>query len=371
MNLVLYKSNETNFDTLGIGALRDFTTTPLITEVLKGEYILEFDYARDGKYSEYLLNQNIIKALGQPFRIFSVNPSNDGYRVLAKHIYYDLKNNFLEDVSPTNKTSQEALKWILDRTVFDNCFNVSGDCTELASSRYVRMTPYEAFFNADNSILSRYGGEPEFDNYNIIVHQKRGRDTGVEIREGKNLKGIKITKDFSSIITKIYPIGSNGLTLPEKYVSSELINNYDTPRIDKREFSDIGINDETTEEEAYGLLRDACKKLFEDGLDKPVISVSVDFVELSKTREYKKYKNLESLELGDTIRVYIPSLNQDYSIRVIKIIKNALTGTITNLELGNETPSLITYQNTINKSVGANIKNTYKSFLRIREVASG
>lgn len=363
MNLILYKSNETDFDTLGIGVLRDFTSTPLITEVLKGEYILEFNYAKDGKYCEYLLNQNIIKALGQPFRIFSVDPSNDGYRVLAKHIYYDLKNNFLEDVAPTNKTSQDALKWILDRTVFDNCFIVSGDCTELASSRYVRMTPYEAIFNADNSILSRYGGEPEFDKYNIIIHQKRGRDTGVEIREGKNLKGIKITKDFSSIITKIYPVGSNGLVLPEKYVTSDLINEYDTPRIDKREFSDIGINDETSEEEACELLRDACKKLFSDGLDKPVISVSVDFIELSKTREYRKYKNLETLELGDTIRVYIPSLNQDYKIRVIKIVKNALTGTITNLELGNETPSLITYQNSINKSVDSNIKKNYTSVL--------
>lgn len=363
MELILYNSTELEFKTLGIGVLTDFSSIPKVTEVLKGEYILEFDYMKNGKYSEYLLNQNIIKALGQPFRIVSVNPSNDGYRVLAKHIYYDLKNNFLEDVAPTNKTAHEALKWVLERTVFSNNFIVSGDCTELASSRYVRTTPYDAFFSADNSILSRYGGEPEFDCLNIIIHQRRGKDSGVEIREGKNLSGIKISKDFSSIITKICPVGSDGLLLPEKYVDSPLMGVYDTPRIDKREFSDIGVNEETSEEEAFELLRNACNKLFDEGLDKPVIAVSVDFIELSKTKEYEKYQNLETLELGDTLRVYIPSLKQDYLIRVIKIVKNALTGTITNLELGNEIPSLITYQSKVNSSIANDIKKSHQSAL--------
>lgn len=363
MNLILYNSNEESFETLGIGVLSDFSTDPIITEVLKGEYILEFDYIKNGKYCEYLLEQNIIKALGQPFRIVSVNPSNSGYKVLAKHIYYDLKSNFLEDVAPTNKTAQEALKWILERTLFKNQFKVTGDCVELASSRYVRTTPYDAFFSLDNSILSKYGGEPEFDNFNIILHQRRGRDSGVEIREGKNLSGIKICKDFSSIVTKICPVGSNGLLLPEKYVDSPLINKYYAPKTEKIEFTDIGVTEDVTEEEACELLRKSCQKLFDNGLDKPIISVSVDFIELSKTKEYLKYQNLETLELGDTLRVYVPSLNQDYDIRVIKIVKNALTGRITNLELGNEIPSLITYQTAKNNAIANNIKKSHQSAL--------
>lgn len=348
--IVLYDKDATSFTSLGIGVLTDFKNIPTITEVLKGEYILEFEYLKNGKYSEFLDERNIVKALGQAFRIENIKPSKDGYKILARHIVFDLRDNYLVNVAPTNKTAQEALEWILDRACFQTNFTVTGDCTKLSSAKYIRMNVDEALFSADNSVLSRFGGEPEYDNYHIILHNHRGKDTGIEIRERKNLTGFEMNKDLSTVKTRIMPIGSNELLLPEQFIDSPLINSYQNPKIGKINVN-VSVDEETAEEEAFEVMRKTVMDSFNNGLDKPTISIKVDFIELSKTEEYKKYKNLETISLGDTLKFRIPSLNQSFPIRVIKTVKNAFTGRITNLELGNEIPTFITAQKQNNQAI--------------------
>lgn len=348
--LVLYDSQEETFETLGIGVLTDFKTVPTVTEVLKGEYILEFEYLKKGKYSEYLNERNIIKALNQPFRIENIKPSKDGYRVLARHIVFDLRDNYLLDVSPTDKTAQAALNWCLERAEIPTNFTASGDCTETASARYVRLNFNEALWDADNSILNRFGGEPEYDKYSIILHSVRGSNTNIEIREKKNLSGFEMNIDLSTVKTRIQPIGRDGLILPEIFVDSPIIENYPTPKIGKLEL-DIGIDDDTTEQEAYTLMRNAVLKQYDLGLDKPTVSLKVDFIELSKTEEYKNFQNLETIHLGDRLRFFMPSINQNTQIRVIKTVKNALNGRIISLELGSEIPNIVTQQTINNREM--------------------
>lgn len=348
--IVLYDENATSFDSLGIGVLTNFKDTPTITEVLKGEYILEFEYPKNVKYAEYLINRNIIKALGQAFRIENVQPSLEGYKVLARHIVFDLRDNYLIDVAPTKKTAQEALNWILEHAYFKTNFYATGDCTKIESARYVRKKLSSAFWDEDNSILNKFGGDPEYDNYHIILHNYRGKKTGIEIREKKNLTGFNMNIDMSTVKTKIMPVGRDGLLLPEQFVDSPLINNYANPKIDSLEL-DIGVDEETTVEQAYQLMRDAVNVEFNNGLDKPKVSLQVDFVELSKTEEYKNYQNLETVSLGDTLKFYMPSLNQKANIRVIKTVKNALNGRIVSLELGNEIPNIVTSQKQNNETM--------------------
>lgn len=348
--IVLYDENTTSFDNLGIGVLSEFKTIPTITEVLKGEYILEFEYPKNVKYTEYLTSRNIIKALGQAFRIDNVKPTKDGFKVLARHIVFDLRDNYLIDTGPTKKTAQEALNWILEHSFFKTNFYATGDCTKIESARYVRKKLSSAFWDEENSILNKFGGEPEYDNYHIILHNFRGKETGIEIREKKNLTGFDMNIDLSTVKTKIMPVGKDGLLLPEKFVDSPLINNYNYPKMDSMDL-EIGLDENTTEEQAYELMRNAVNQEYNNGLDKPKISLQVDFVELSKTEEYKEYKNLETVELGDNLRFYMPSLNQKTNIRVIKTVKNALNGRIISLELGNEIPNIVTSQKQNNQTI--------------------
>ena len=344
--LVLYSSNTTSFSNLGLGVLRDFYSNPTITEVLNAEYNLEFEYVSGGWLCEDLIRGNIIKANGQLFRIWDIEQDLQKIKVLAKHIFFDLSKNFLEDVAPTNLTANNAISWLLNRTASSNSFNVTGDCTDTASARYVRKNVIDAIYNEDNAILKRFGGEIELNNYDIYVHKKRGNDTGFSVLYGKNLSGIQMSLDLSTVATRIMPQGKDELLLDELYVDSPLINNYFAPFYQKIEFSDIGVDEDNNidEDTAKDLLRAAVQKLYVEGIDKPTISIKVDFIELSKTTEYKEYQNLESVSLGDTITAKIPKLNLNIETRVVKTVYDLSLDRIISIECGTVTPNIVTKQ---------------------------
>lgn len=344
--LTIYDRATTSFNNLGIGVLRDFKSDPLITEVLNGLYNLEFEYASDGWLSDYLVEENIIKANGQPFRIWNIKKNVDKHTItiLARHIFFDAeKTVWLEDVAPTSLTAQLALEWCINRAKDSSLYTSSGDCTRLASARYVRTNLIDAVYNNDNAILKRFGGEIELNNYNIILHNRRGNELGLEIRQKKNLQGADYELDFSKVATRIMPIGNDGLLLPEKYINSPIINNYFSPLYYKYE-CDIGINEEEgiTEEIAYQMMRDEVAKLFENGVDKPSINIKINFIELSKTIEYAQYSSLETAHLGDSCKVYIPSLNLSLTTRIVKTVYNCLKKRIVSLELGSVKPNIAT-----------------------------
>lgn len=352
--LVIYESTATTFDTLGLGVLRDVKSDPLITEELNGTYTLEFEYAMKGFLSEKLVEGNIIKAKNQAFRIWNIKKNIETIKILAKHIFFDLSKNFVDDVAPTNLNAQGALEWILNKTQYSNNFVVNGDCSQIASARYVEKNVIDAIYNEDNAILKRFGGELELDNYNVYIHSQRGTDTNFSIRYAKNLTGIDFNLDFETVATRICAQGKDDLHLDTKYIDSPLINNYFMPFYKKVEF-DIGIDENTTEEQAKEQLLNAVNKLFNNGIDIPTISIKIDFIELSKCIEYAKYSNLESCKLGDTVQAIIPLLNLNIKTRIVKTVFNCELDRYVTLELGNVIPNFVSETSkateTINKAV--------------------
>lgn len=343
--ITIYSKDTTSFLSNGLGALREFTKNPIITEELNENYILEFSYKKDGWLNEYLIEENIIKANGQPFRIYNIDKNLKETRVLAKHIAFDLNNNFLEDVYPQNLNGFDALTWVLNNAQESHNFTAWSDITSTNSARYVRKNFFEAFLSASNSLVNRWGGEFEYDNYTIKLHTQRGANRGLQIRHGKNLTGVEMKVDFSTVVTRIMPQGINNLILPEKYIDSPLINNYQTPIIRKIEF-DVGVDPNTTELEAQQELRDRVAKLYADGIDEPELSIKIDFIELSKTKEHEQYSNLESVYLGDTVGIYIESLGLETSARVVKIVYDCLKERNVKVELGSVTPNYVNSQST-------------------------
>lgn len=375
--LVLYSKETISFSSLGIGVLKDLMSSPIITEELNGSYILEFQYSKNGYLSEHIIEQNIIKANNQAFRIWNVKKDLTSITVLAKHIVFDLSFNYLLNVAPSNLNAQDAFNWCLERTLTPNNFRAHGDCTKLQSARYVRKNFTDAIFNEDNALINRFGCELSYDNFDIYCHQKRGQNTNFTIRYKKNLTGIEFNLDFSSTISRLIPVGYDGLLLDETFVESEKINNYFTPLYGTYEFNDIKYDPSgaegtySTEEEAKEALRNAARDLLNKGLDVPTISIKIDFVELSKCIEYQEFSNLESVHLGDTVKVIIPELNLNVEARVIKTIYDCLLNRITGLEIGSATPSSVTSQiemkNEIRKidtnSIIASVQDTAKSLI--------
>ena len=116
----IYDKNETDFTHNGIGILKDVISCTC-KEELNGKYELEFEYQVGGAFFDYIVEENIVKApVGNPsgddqlFRIKLISKQLKKIKVYAVHIFYDLADNFLADVAPTNKNGDNAIKWMLE-----------------------------------------------------------------------------------------------------------------------------------------------------------------------------------------------------------------------------------------------------------------
>ncbi|MDU6982752.1 MAG: phage tail spike protein, partial [Clostridium perfringens] len=72
-----------------------------------------------------------------------------------------------------------------------------------------------------------------------------------------------------------------------------------------------------TKEELYNALREECKKLFENGIDKPKITGNVKVAALSNTEKYKFVKDLVNINLGDTLTAKHLDLDIDIKVRCV------------------------------------------------------
>lgn len=339
--MIIYDKTETNFTTNGLGFLTDIINASVIDE-LNGEYSLTFEYPMNAKNGDKLVEDNIVKCRvadgsQQLFIITNVVKTYQTYKVSCRHIFYKLLLNFVEDVYPQNLNAADFLNWILNRTQYTSGFTGYSDISLLRTARYVRKNPVECILGDDNSMVNLFGGEIKRDNFNIYFNARVGNDEGVKLIFGKNITGINVNIDISNCYTRIMPMGYDGLLLPEKYIDSDLIDTYPYPRIALMKFENIKYDPNSedayhTLEEAYQALRDAVAEQYAAGIDKPAVNISVDWLELSKTEEYKEYASLERVHLGDTI--YANILGIEFTTRVIKTIYNPLTDTIENFEIG-------------------------------------
>lgn len=361
----LYDKNETDFTHNGICILKPLEAT--VTEELNGDYSLKVTMPRGKKEIEI---EQIIKAptpkFDQLFRVYNSDIDMLGNQIFyARHIFYDLLDYFIEDTRPSGSGAL-AISKILENTPFTG----TSDITEQGTAYYQMMNPVKAILGADNAFINVWGGELERDNFNVRMRNHLGTDRGVSIRYRKNLTGLRLQTDLSGVYTKIMPTGlqENGhhlaveqaptasqqlaesnlehsvatksrlVCLPEKYVSSPLIDNYVNIKTTRIHYSDIKIDEETSEAQALEMLRNAAAQEFENGLDKPQITATVEFIPLQNTEEYKDFAVLESVYLGDTVKIFHEDLNIELEAQVIEYEFDALSKRYNKVILGNANP---------------------------------
>ena len=355
----LYDSKCIDFANNGLVILSDCISCS-IPEELNGLYECTLEYPLDNKGKwKYLLEGNIIKASGQLFRIYHKIKTLSSIRVNARHIFYDLLDNFLEDVRPTNLSGHGALAYVLANTQYTHPFTSVGDVAGVDTKYFVRKNPVEAIMGQDG-IINTWGGELVRDNFNISLLGTRGLDRGVLVSYGKNIQGIEETLDMDGLATRIMVLGKDALMLPEKYIDSPYIDNFSNPKIKVVEFSDIGVDVENGITEAIVLLRAAGQNFMDTSkCDIPQFNYKIDFIELSKTEEYKNYAVLERVYLADTVTIKHSKLNINLKAKVIKITKNVLTNRIEKIELGSFKPNIAT-------AINNSIQEVKKDIVQVR-----
>ncbi|MDD4794986.1 MAG: phage tail protein [Bacilli bacterium] len=347
--------NLNEFQNNGLGFLSDFITSPLITEELNskglftGIYKLEFSYSKDGKNAEFLKELNFIKVpIDSTFQIFfieSIKITLKRIDVYAKHIFFITKNGFLEDSRPTNENATTALTNILEDTQFANTFSAYSDSGVESTAYYIRKNLIEAIITGDNSILKNWNCDLELDNFTIKLLSNRGSNTNFEIEYGKNLVGIEYSVDFSDVATRIYPQGANELLIAEKYIESELIDNYPFIFIKHIVFDDVEVNEEVSQEQAELILRSKVHELYYNGIDKPKINIKINWLDLSKTKEFEEYSHFEEVKLGDIINVRFQ--NMLITARIIKTVYDYNQQKFIAFELGSIKADLLKNQQQI------------------------
>lgn len=186
----------------------------------------------------------------------------------------------------------------------------------------------------DNSIQAIYGGEYEWDNYNVILHENRGSDKGIKIRYGKNLIDLTQEENIENTITGIYPIWKSDETLvelPEKVVHSANASNYPYFRTVVQDFSS-DFDQMPTEEELREM---ATLYIQNENIGVPEVSLTVNFVNLSETEEYKDILALQTVNLGDLVTVEFPALDVNVKQKVSKTEYDVLNERYTSITIGN------------------------------------
>lgn len=352
----VYEKNNTNYENNGL------IIQPLscVLDIeLNGEWKLtaEVPYTEDTKTavvpdSVIMIDTPIAK--NQRYRIYEteIDDSDMTITATASPIFLDATGAaFLVDTRPTKKNGQQALDIMTAGTAYSG----ESDITDVKTAYYVRKNLVEAISSDDeNSFLNVWGGEIVYDNEKIIINKRAGGDYGVRAEFGHNLTGLQTTEDFADIVTRIVPEAYNGYTLPGNapWVDSPLIDNYAVPHTKVIQYQDIKLAEDAQEdeenvtvcdslEELYAALEERAEAEFEAGIDKPAVNYKCDMVELSKYEEYKDFKDLVSVWIGDTVHCSNRNVGIKVDARCIKLQYDCIREEVTSVELGNFTEKFL------------------------------
>lgn len=343
MKPILYLPDETEFSTNGIGILSDALSCT-VTEARNGEFELRMTYPVAGIHYADIAARSLILAKPnpvddpQPFRVYRITrPIGGVVTVYGEHISYDLAGI---PVSPfTASNAGEALQKLKSSSAVANPFTFWTDKTTAATMNVTVPSSLRALLGGQQgSVLDAYGGEYKFDRYQVRLYGQRGQDRGVTIRYGKNLTDLEQDENIAGVYTGVYPYwaGIDGglVQLPEKIIPAP--GTYNFVRIMALDLS--GEFQAAPTEAELRARAEAYMKANNIGV--PTVSLSVSFVQLEQTEEYKDLALLERVELCDTVGVEFPALGVSASAKCIRTEYDVLLDRYTFVDLGDARTNL-------------------------------
>lgn len=337
--IILFDENATDFTSNGIGYLPDATSCE-VSEKRNDTFELTLKYPVTGwRYSDLTLRKILVAKSNpydkpQAFRIYDISkPFNGIVTFNAEHISYDLSGI---PVNPFEcNTIQDALIKIKKNAVVTKTLPFTFWSDVDVRSYFTMETPNSikaALGGIDPSILDIYGGECEFDNFEVKIHKNRGEDRGYSIRYGKNLTDLTQDESFSNIYTGVYPYWykeDDGL----RTANPKIIKVPGEVTFEKIYVLDCS-SDFTDPPSASQLKSSADKYIEDNNLETPDLTINVSFVALSKTKEYETLKILDKVKLCDIVDVEFEKLGIKSKLKCIETVYNVLTDRYDSITLG-------------------------------------
>lgn len=298
----IYPHNEKTFKSGGLGVIQNARDV-CVSRNISGDCELTFTLHPSDEKMPLLSPENICDIQGQRYRIKTI----DDDKITATAIYqdaaykhivriadmigkspYEIMCKIFENtpvrVMTVGEVAALGMEWVTDLTDF---FEVS------------KVTPLGAMKNLTDTLEKyRHHCELYIDNYNIALVKQIGIDRGARLDTAYNAKEMKVKRDTSELITRLYPYGKEDMPIgkvnnSKNYIESENITTWE--REGYEEFSEI---DNPTE------LKTAAQWLFSaDNPDR------VDIPKYSVTVSYAQRKDKE-IRLGDIVTV----IDRQYNI---------------------------------------------------------
>lgn len=339
---ILFESNEISFNSNGLGRLRDCISC-VVTEERNGIYECEFQYATNGYNFDKIECGRIIGVTHdeggdiQPFEIIGYSrPIDEIVTFHAVHISY---RQTAMTVQGSNINSLSEAFTMLSNTTPANDFSYWTDKTStgfLACADGIPRSVRQVLGGIEGSVLDSYGGEFEWDKWQVKLWNNRGTEKDFTIRYGLNLTDYKEDMDYSDTYTSVIPywMGQNKKGKDIIVTGDEVSCGYSSfnkaGRCIPLDLSDK-FEDKPTKAQVEA---EALNYMNDNQVYLPARTLSVDFVRLSDSAQYREFSALQKCKLCDTINVVFSRYNMSGKFKIVKTEYDVLRDRYNSLELG-------------------------------------
>lgn len=339
---------DTSFSSNGDIVIQPFKAQ--VHKIDNGDFYLDLECSLD--YLSYVIPNNIIVAPTpqgeQAFRIFSVTTTRRKITAKCLHLFYDANNYLIADSYVVNKNCNDALDHLNMATDNTSPFTTLSDVTIINSFRCVRQSLNQAI----QTVLERWGGHLVRDNWNISIMNNIGMDNGVTIQYKKNLKEISVDYDWNDVVTKLMPVGKDGLLLEDLYVSSDT--QYQIPFTKTISFTQE-ISEDNYKDEDGNVDEEAYHQALLDDL-RIQAQAYVDANCIPKVN-YTLKANMEKItDIGDTVEVIDERLGINLITHVLSFVYDCILDKYIEIEFGNAQPQLSNLMSSIQSNMSTAIE---------------
>ena len=294
------------------------------------------DVEADTSYVDYLIAGNILVANtpqgDQAFRLTNPNKSKNKIQIKGWHVFYDTENYLIEDSYVVDKDCKSALIHLNDSTEPESIFTMDSNVSGIYSYRCVR----ESLFTAIQKVMEIWGGHLYRDNFNVGLKKSLGVDHGLIIQYKKNLKEMSCDEKWDDVVTKLMPVGKDGILLnyvtpdASKYLVSDI--QYDIPYTKAISFQQDIDRDNYSSDQEYN------NALVEDLRDQGLQYLKEHCV---PSVNYTLKAHLDNVAgIGDIIEVKDERINVDIMTKVISYEYDCILDKYKQIEFGNFMPAL-------------------------------
>ena len=358
MRPILYEQNERIFDTNGMGVLHDAISAE-VTEVRNAEFELELKYPVGGEWAKELTQNRYILVkpndYDEPhaFRIYEIEKDVDSNQITVKAVTKtdELSGNVIKPLSIKSAIPSAAWEQLKRVAVDPIDYNFISDIQTAKDTNMDIRNVLNAIAGEEGSFIDTWGGEIKRTNNTIYLYSKRGRDHVTTIRPRKNLKNVKVKSSMAGKFTRILPYAifkPEGDGEAEQVIYGDIIKSphYDdyfvkriVPLDLSSEFNDSESPKEGEKKKAPTPAQVTAKAQSyftskNKDADKPDLSVEVEMLPLQDSTEWDRriIQALEKIQLCDTVDVYVPKIDCDVTVKVRKIVYDALAERIIKIE---------------------------------------